>query len=102
MGEELGHQYFKTPPNQPHLQELYAYYLYDQGRFDKVIQYAESVKPTANLTLLQAQAHFRHAQYAQAARLMQQLLGDKHLAPEDRQQYIINLLACGLNPHLTP
>lgn len=63
LGNELANSYFKHPPNNEALHQLYAYYLYDKGEFDKVIQYISSVKLNPSLKLLLAQAHFRALNY---------------------------------------
>lgn len=70
LGNELAASYFKHPPNNEALHQLYAYYLYDKGEFDKVIQYIGSVKLNASLKLLLAQAHFRALNYEKSAELM--------------------------------
>lgn len=44
LADELSQSYFKNPPSQEVFQELYAYYLYDRGDYDKVIQYVSSIK----------------------------------------------------------
>lgn len=63
QGNELTASYFKHAPNNEALQHLYAYYLYDRGEFDKVIQYINSIKINPSLKLLLAQAHFRALNY---------------------------------------
>jgi len=77
--EEVAQNYFKTAPNAPDLQQLYAYFLYDRGEFSKTIQYINSIKNNASLKLLLAQAHFRAFNYAESAELMLALLKDSNL-----------------------
>lgn len=62
--EEIAQNYFKNAPNAPDLQQLYAYFLYDRGEFAKTIQYIGSIKNSASLRLLLAQAHFRAFNYS--------------------------------------
>lgn len=63
LADELAHSYFKNAPSQEAYQELYAYYLYDRGDFDKTIQYITSLKETPKLNLILAQAYFRSQNY---------------------------------------
>lgn len=63
LGDELSQSLFKNAPTQEALHELYAYYLYDRGEFDKVIQYVQSVKDSPKLSLILAQAYFRAQNY---------------------------------------
>jgi signal recognition particle subunit SRP72 len=93
--------YFRQPPSQPALQPLYAYHLYDRGEFARTVEYINSLKDNASLRLLLAQAHFRAFDYQQSASIMLALLKDSNLLEEEREEYIINLMATGLNRALT-
>jgi hypothetical protein len=79
LANELATTYFKHPPNHEALHQLYAYYLYDKGDFDKVIQYIGSVKLNPSLKLLLAQAHFRSLNYEKSAELMLGLIKEVSL-----------------------
>lgn len=80
---------------------MYAYYLYDKGEFEKTAQYILSIKPSSKLRLLLAQAYFRSQNYEKAAELMVGLLRDSGLSAEDRDEYMINLLANGLTKQIS-
>jgi predicted Zn-dependent protease len=101
LADELGQSYFKSAPNNEALQQLYAYYLYDRGEFEKTVQYILSLKSTPKLKLLLAQSYFRAQNYEKSAELMISLLKDASLTSEERDEYMINLLADGLNRHLS-
>jgi hypothetical protein len=76
---------------------LYAYYLYDRGEFDRVIQYVGSVKESPKLNLILAQAYFRAQNYEKSAELMSGLIKRGNIAAELRDEYRINFLATGYN-----
>jgi predicted Zn-dependent protease len=99
--EEVASSHFKAAPSAPELQHLYAYFLYDRGEFAKTIQYISSLKSSSSLRLLLAQAHFRASNYAESAELMLGLLKDSDLLEEEKEEYIINLMATGLNRALS-
>jgi hypothetical protein len=101
VSDELTSSHFKHPPTNEAIHHLYAYFLYDRGEFDKTIHYINSIKSTPTLRLLLAQAHFRAQNYDKSAGLMLALLKEVSLDDEDREEYLINLLATGLNPVLS-
>lgn len=97
----MSQSYFKHSPTTEALQPLYAYFLYDKGEFDKVIQYINSIKSNASLRLLLAQAYFRALNYEKSAELMIGLLKEVNIPSEEREEYVINLMATGLNKTLS-
>ena len=99
--EEAAQQYFRQPPSDPSLQLLYAYSFYDRGEFQKTITYINSLKNHSSLKLLLAQAHFRAFNYAQSAELMLSLLKESNLMEEEKEEYVINLMATGFNRALS-
>lgn len=59
------------------------------------------IKNNSSLRLLLAQAHFRAFNYEKSAELMLGLLKDSDLMDEEREEYVINLMATGLNRALS-
>lgn len=53
------------------------------------------------MKLLLAQAYFRSQSYEKSAELMLSLLKESTLTNDEREEYTMNLLATGLNRHLT-
>lgn len=77
------------------LDKLYAYYLYSIGDFPRSLDVLLKLKEDLSTKLLLSQVYFKMMEYRKSAQLMEDLMRTEKLDEEDKESYMVNLLASG-------